>query len=160
MRIATIEELARRTAAVRSGLLMLACATLVAACGSAARAPASLPRPPAPITLSVLVGDSRVSISPASVGAGPIVFVVTNQSSRAQALAIVDSRGSTLASTAPINPQGTTRLSTDFPPGAYTIATAPQGRTDAQRSLPAVIRPARLRLGAERPNSDGQLLQP
>lgn len=146
MRIRTIGQLAL-------GALVLS------ACGSAGGHSASLPRPPNPVNLTVLVNDSRVSVSPRTVGAGPITFIVTNQASRAESLAI-SSGGSTLASTAPINPQGTTQVSVDFKPGRYTISTGPRGRNDAQRSKPASIRPASIHIGRERESSGNDLLQP
>jgi len=108
----------------------------------------------------VYVNDSRISVSPASVGAGPVVFTVTNQSSKAEALAISRSgQSSPIASTAPINPQGTTQLSVNFSPGDYTIATAARG-TDAQLTVAPAIRAASIRIGRERQSSSSQLLQP
>lgn len=138
-----------------------ACALAVSACGSAGgKSPTQL-RPPSPVSLSVYVNDSRVSVSPTSVGAGPVVFVVTNQASHAEALAISASGKSTpLASTAPINPQGTTQVSVTFKPGDYTIATAPHGTTDAQLSRPSPIQPASIHIGRERASSSNALLQP
>ena len=102
-------------------------ALVVSACGSAGGQSPSVARPPNPVNLTVYVNDSHVSVSPAHVGAGPITFIVTNQASHAEALAI-SKGGSTLASTAPINPQGTTQVSVDFKPGEYTIATGARGR--------------------------------
>ncbi len=146
MRIRTIGELAL-------GALVLS------ACGSAGGPSASLPRPPDPVNLTVFVNDSRVSVSPHTVGAGPITFIVTNQASRAESLAI-SRGGSTLASTAPINPQGTTQVSVDFKPGRYTISTGPRGRNDAQLSKQSSIRPASIHIGHERESSGNDLLQP
>jgi hypothetical protein len=99
-----------------------------------------------------------VSVSPAAVGAGPVVFVVTNQSSRSESLAVGDG-SRTLASTAPINPQGTTQVAVDLRPGTYTIATAPRG-TDAQQSQPSGIAGATIHVGRQRPSSSNQVLQP
>jgi hypothetical protein len=146
MRIRTIGQLAL-------GALVLS------ACGSAGGQSASLPRPPNPVNLTVFVNDSRVSVSPQTVGAGPITFIVTNQASRAESLAI-SRGGSTLASTAPINPQGTTQVSVDFKPGRYTISTGPRGRNDAQLSKQSSIRPASIHIGRERESSGNDLLQP
>ena len=89
-----------------------------------------------PIGLSVYVNDSRISVSPSSVGAGPVVFTVTNQATTAEALAISRPGAATaIARTAPINPDGTTQVSVDFRPGVYTIATARGGtRRAALRS--------------------------
>jgi hypothetical protein len=96
------------------------------------------------------------------VGAGPVIFVVTNQASHSEALAITRGPASShpLASTAPINPQGTTQVSVDFKPGDYTIATAAHGRTDAQLSRASSIAPASLHIGRKRANSSNSLLQP
>ncbi len=133
----------------------------VSACGSAGGGSPTTPTPPSAVNLAVYVNDSRVSVAPASVGAGPVVFVVTNQASYAESLAISASGNSQpLASTAPINPQGTTQVSVDFKPGDYTIATAPRGHTEAALSRPSPIRPASVHVGRARPSGDDQLLQP
>ena len=142
-----------------SVLVLPVCALVLSACGSAGGTAASLPRPPDPVNMTVFVNDARVSVSPRSVGAGPITFIVTNQASRAESLAI-SRGGSTLASTAPINPQGTTQVSVDFKPGIYTVATGPRGENDAQLSKQSSIRPASIHIGRERESSGGDLLQP
>jgi hypothetical protein len=134
-------------------------ALIVSACGSAGGKSASLPRPPNPVNLTVYVNDSRVSVSPAHLGAGPITFIVTNQASRAEELAI-SKGGSTLASTAPINPQGTTQVSVNFRPGNYTITTGTHGANDAQLSKQSAIRPASIHIGRERASSSNSVLQP
>jgi hypothetical protein len=138
-----------------------ACALVVTACGTAGGKSPTVLRPPTPINLTVYVNDSKVSVSPASVGAGPVVFIVTNQASQAEALAISKSgQAHPLASTAPINPQGTTQVSVNFRPGDYTIATASHGSTDAALSEPASIRSASIHIGRERQSSASSVLQP
>jgi hypothetical protein len=133
---------------------------LITACGSSGgRSPTKL-RPPSPVNLSVFVNDSRISVSPRSVGAGPVVFIVTNRASKAESLAISKSGAtSPLASTAPINPQGTTQVSVNFQPGQYTIATAPHGN-EAQLTEPGSVRSASIHIGRERPSASNQLLAP
>lgn len=133
----------------------------VSACGSVGGKSARASRPSTPVNLTVYVDDARVSVSPSSVGAGPVVFIVTNQASKAEALAISRS-GQTqpLASTAPINPQGTTQVAVDFRPGEYTISTAGHGATDAQATQASSIRSASIHIGHARTNSSDQLLQP
>ncbi|MGH2856645.1 MAG: hypothetical protein ACRDMJ_04085 [Solirubrobacteraceae bacterium] len=148
-----------------AGLLVIGAAAgfglVLSGCGGSGGRAAAVSRPASPINLAVYVNDRRVSVSPTSVGAGLVVFVVTNQASHAESLAISRAGASAaLASTAPINPQGTTQLSVDFTPGEYTIATAQRGRTEAQRSEPTSIRPAALHIGRARPSSDNELLQP
>jgi hypothetical protein len=133
----------------------------ISACGAAGGKSPTASRPPTPINLSVYVNDARVSVSPMSVGAGPVVFVVTNQATHAESLAISHSGESTpLASTAPINPQGTTQVAVDFKPGDYTIATAAHAKTDAALTRPSSIQPALIHIGRPRPSSSNDLLQP
>jgi hypothetical protein len=141
---------------------LAASALAVAACGSTGGKAASRAGQPTPVNLTVYVNDSRISISPEVVGAGPVIFIVTNQSSHSEALAITRGPASShpLASTAPINPQGTTQVSVDFKPGDYTISTAAHGRTDAQLSRPSSIAPASLHIGRRRASSSNSLLQP
>jgi hypothetical protein len=146
MRIRTIGQLAMT-------------ALIVSACGSAGGQSPSASRPANPVNLTVYVNDSHISVSPRRVGAGPMTFIVTNQASHAESLAI-SMDGSTLASTAPLNPQGTTQVSVNFRPGHYTIATGAHGKNDAELSKQASIRPASIHIGRERESSDNSVLQP
>ncbi len=133
----------------------------LSACGGASQKLVSQIRPPAPINLTVYVNDVRVSVSPAAVGAGPVVFIVTNQASQAESLTISRSGGSRpIASTAPINPLGATQVAVDFKPGNYTIATGAHAGTDATLAQPSLIRAASIHIGRERANSSGALLEP
>jgi hypothetical protein len=134
--------------------------TAVAGCGAAGGTAPTQPRPPSPINLTVYVNDSRISVSPSRVGAGPVVFIVTNQASKAEQLAVSrPGMSSPIASTAPINPQGTTQVSVNFRPGDYTIATQRHG-TDAELSRQPSIRSASIHIGRERANGSDNLLQP
>ena len=136
-------------------------ALALSACGSVGGKAASAPRPPTPVNLTVYVNDHRVSVSPASIGAGPVLFIVTNQSSKAETLSISRSGASQpLASTAPINPQGTTQIAVNFRPGDYTIGTGGQASTDAALTEQSPIRSAQVHIGRERQSSSDTLLQP
>jgi hypothetical protein len=122
---------------------------------------ANNPRPPTPINLSVYIDNSRVSVSPASAGAGPIVFVVTNQASQTESMTIQAPDGLHLANTGPINPQATALVTVDFmDPGAYTVATAKEARTEAARAIPSPIHPATIHIGPRRASASNALLQP
>jgi hypothetical protein len=123
---------------------------------------ANQPRPPAPINVTVYVNNHRVSVSPASVGAGPVVFIVTNQAGNAESLAIAASGSGSqqLADTGPINPQGTAEISVDFTPGTYTVSTGGNATTEAALSSAPGIQPASLRVGAARASASNQLLEP
>ena len=136
------------------------CAVGMSACGTTGGRLPTQSHPPTPVPLSVYVNDSRISVSPSSVGAGPVVFTVTNQASKAESLAISRSGGTAaIARTAPINPEGTTQVSVNFRPGLYTIKTARAG-TEAQLTERNSIRSALIRIGRKRPSSTNQLLQP
>jgi hypothetical protein len=143
--------------------MLLLVPAVLAGCGSGSHF-ANRPRPPSPVNLSVYINDQRISVSPSSVGAGPVDFIVTNQSSTAESLTVLPagaSAGPPLADTGPISPQGTAQVTVNFnTPGAYTVAIAPRGLTQAAAATPTGIRPALLQIGAPRPSASNQLLQP
>ena len=134
-------------------------AVAATACGSSGGQSAALTRPPSPVNLSVYIGTARVSVSPRLVGAGPIIFVVTNQARQSETLAI-SHRSHTLATTAPINPQGTTQVTVDVGRGTYAVTATPRGVSDAQRSQASPITGALIHVGRPRPSSSDQVLQP
>jgi hypothetical protein len=139
---------------------IVAVALLAAGCGGGAHF-ANNARPPTPVDSTVYINDSRVSVSPNSVGGGPVVFTITNQASRTVTVIFQPSGGgSALASSAPINPQTTTEVTVDFTKGEYTVGTSNQGGSQAASATPSSIQPATLHIGPERPNSNGALLQP
>jgi hypothetical protein len=147
----------------RTTIGILAAGTLAfTGCGNSTTF-ANKPRPPVPVDLTVYVNNVRVSVSPSSVGAGPVIFIVTNQSTQAQRLTIVPAGASAtqpLADTGPINPQATTQVTVDFQPGDYTVTTGGSGGTDATIATATPIQPAALHIGQPRPNSNSVLLQP
>ncbi len=138
---------------------LTATALVVAGCGNTARY-ANQPPQALPVNLTVYISPSRVSVSPASVGAGPVVVEVTNQSNQAESLSVAPAAGGgTLASTGPINPQATAQVALNVARGEYEISTA-TGGSDAAQSQPHAIAPARVQVGAPRPGSRGVLLTP
>ncbi len=152
------KDAARAVRPLRWTIVILAGSVLaVSACGSTASG-VTTPRPPAPVNMTVYIDNSRVSVSPPSVGAGPVAFVITNQASQAESLSILrdgSSAGQSLADTGPINPQGTSQVTVDFSsPGTYSVAT---GGGDPGS---AAIRAAQIHIGSKRSSSDNQLLQP
>ncbi len=139
-------------------LILGCCAVTAAGCGSSDTF-ANNPRPPIPINLTVYINDARVSVSPNSVGAGPIVFIVTNQASRAETLQIL-SGGQPLAATGPINPQATASVKVTVPQGQYTMSTGNGGTTDAALATASTIQSAHLHIGPARPSAKNEVLQP
>lgn len=124
----------------------------LAACGNEVESYENNPRPPAPINVAAYISPDRVSASPASFGAGPIVVVVTNQSSDSQE-ATFEGEGSGTSdvqqSTGPINPGDTGELKVFVDPGSYTL-----------RTSNGSIAPATVTVGAERESAQDKVLQP
>jgi hypothetical protein len=144
------------------GMLVLA-AGAVAGCGGGSHF-ANQPRPAPPVNLTVYISDQRVSISPSSVGAGPVELIVTNQASNAESLTLLPAGAATaqpLADTGPISPQGAAQVTINLnAPGDYTVAIASRGSTEAATTTPAGIRAALLHVGHARRSASNQLLQP
>ncbi len=144
----------------RTMMGLVAVTTLaLSACGGSTKY-VNKPKPALPINLTVYIGDSKVSVSPTAVGAGPVTFEVTNQSSKAQSFVISSSAGS-LASTGPINPQGAAQVSVNLSqPGTYTVSTGNAPSTDASLNGPSAPQSATVRVGSARPPAGGTLLYP
>jgi hypothetical protein len=145
-------------------MFALTASVAVSGCGGSSQHFANLARPAAPVNLTVYVNDQRVSVSPSSVGAGPVVFIITNQASDAESLTVSSSGGSSsqpLADTGPISPQGTAQLTVDLKsPGDYTVAIAPNSSTEAAAATPTGIQSALVHVGNPRPGSNNELNQP
>jgi len=77
----------RAIASLAAGVVALA----AAGCGTSERH-ANRNRPPLPINLAVYVSGSSVSVSPAKLGAGPVVLVATNQTDQPHSLTLVEDR--------------------------------------------------------------------
>jgi hypothetical protein len=142
----------RRTAALAS--LAVAAGLAAGGCGSSSADYKNDSRPPAPIVVTGYVDDQRVSVSPRSMGAGPISLIVTNQTSTAQRVTLESANATGTGPglkqvTAPISPRDTATLKVDVKPGSYTVHVA----GDA-------IRAARLQVGPERASAQNDLLQP
>ena len=125
----------------------------VAGCGSGSDY-ANNPRPPAPINVTAAITNSKVSVSPQRFGAGPIVLVISNQSSSAQEVTfetaeLGSSQPGRMFSTTPINPRGTATLKVDVRRGIWKLGTKDGG-----------IRAAALSVGRQRASAQNDLLQP
>jgi hypothetical protein len=145
---------------IRTIVICAVTALGVSACGSAGSKSASLATAPSPVVLSALVGSAQVSVSPARVGAGPVLLTVTNQGRHA-AVVTLSRSGHPLARTAPINPQGVTQIKVDLRRGTYRVALArTQARTDAQKSRSMPVTGAMVTVGRRRSGGGSALLTP
>ena len=137
-------------------MAVIAAAAGLAGCGGAAHF-ADKSRPATPVNLSVYVNDRRVSVSPASVGAGPVIFLVSNGAAKTELVTIRPaSGGGSTASTGPINPGTSAQVQADLSTGSYTVSTSPAGGAVGGRA----IKPATLKIGKARPNGNNAVLQP
>ncbi len=145
---------------VWSIVILVAVASALAGCGSSGGTAVSRAGPPNPLSVSVLITNSRVVASPARFGAGPVLFTVTNQASRARTLQIFRGRGRLrVADTAPLNPQGSTQVSLVFNQGRYTLSAGSRARSDAQLGAPQT-QPLTIVVGRTRRSSGSTLLTP
>lgn len=110
-------------------------------------------RPPEPINVTANVSNSRVSVSPDAFGAGPIVLIITNQTTRRQDITLetsaLNGKPGIKQSTS-ITPQGgTAQLQVDVTEGNYQL------KVDD-----SAVTPATIAVGGKRGSSQSELLQP
>ncbi len=139
-------------------VIVVAGALALAGCGGSGGTAASRLAPPNPLGVSVVITSARVVASPASFGAGPVLFTVTNQARASQSLRINRRHGPRVADTAPLNPQGSTQVSVIFRTGRYTLSAGSRGRGRAR--LGRRIHPQTIVVGRRRPSSGSTLLSP
>jgi len=135
----------------RDVALLLAGAILVTGCGSGSHFK-DKPRPPVPVQLTGVVTDRGVQISPHRVGAGPVILIVSNQTSGPHTVTL-EGNGST-DTVGPINPMGTGKLQQTLSPGSYTVKA---GSTQASSFE---IPPGKVTVTKARQNSSSDLLLP
>jgi hypothetical protein len=112
------------------------------------------PRPPSPINVTAAIDGSRVRVSPGTFGAGPVVFIISNQSGAAQKVTFETdelgaAHGGIRASTGTIGPRSTGQLKVDAPEGSYTLSASGGD-----------ITPASVEVSKRRRSSQNDLLLP
>ena len=133
--------------------LALTALLMLAGCGSSEQR-LNVPRPAPPVTMTAAVHDDLVRISPSTVGAGMITFVVANQSGRAQRVTVeTDELGGTRGgntATSPVIPAHSTgRVTIKVREGKYSVHVADDS-----------VRAARLIVGPPRKSGQNRLLLP
>jgi hypothetical protein len=128
-------------------------ATLAAGCGESERRTNDL-RPAPLVNMTAAVQDDVIRVSPRTVGAGQIVLIVSNQSSRPQRVTFATdelggTRGGRTASTPVIPARSTGRLKIDAREGRYSVSV----KDDA-------IRAARVFVGPPRKSGQDDVLLP
>ncbi len=139
----------RTIAAALTGVALLA-----AGCGENEQHANDL-RPASPIVVNASITPTRISVSPARVGAGPLSLVVANVTGSAQTVTLesADAPGTggpgTTTSTPAIEPAGTATLKTSVDPGRYSV------RVEGDDIAPGAIE-----VGPPRESSQNDILLP
>jgi hypothetical protein len=136
---------------IRAGTLLVGSAVAVgglSGCGGDDHY-ANKPRPPVPIQLTGVITNSRVTVSPDRVGAGPVIITVSNQTQRSHTIILEgeDSRDTV----GPVNPLDTARIQQTLAQGSYEV------RAGSSEAMPKEIRPAKLVIGPPRASSSGDV---
>jgi hypothetical protein len=110
------------------------------------------PRPPVPIGLSGVIQENKVTVSPARLGAGPVLITISNQTRRARTITLEG--GSIIQREGPIEPGDTATIQRTLKPGSYEV------RAGSETAVRKEIVPATLDIGNERRDSNNDLLLP
>ena len=132
--------------------LAVAIAALSAAAGCGDEDFANNPRPPAPVGLTGVIQDDKVTVSPAKVGAGQVTITISNQTPGPKSITLEG--GGTTETVGPVGPLDTAEITRTLQPGSYEV------RAGSERAVRKAIAPAVLDIGQERQNSSGDLLLP
>jgi|SRR5919106_688100 hypothetical protein len=129
---------------------VLAAGLVVAGCGGEDFA--NNPRPPVPVELTGVIQPDAVTVSPARIGAGPVLITMSNQTRTA--ITITLDGTSVRDRVGPVPPLDTATIQRTLEPGRYEV------RAGSDVALPREIRPAELEIGRERRSSSSDLLLP
>ena len=128
----------------------LCCGISACGCGSDY---ANKPRPATPINVTAAISTKKLSISPKTFGAGPIVLIISNQTGQPQTVTLQtqelggDKPGIKQTSN-PIDPHGTGTMKVDVRTGTYEV------------SAKGGVKAASVEVGADRSSAQNELLEP
>ena len=109
-------------------------------------------RAPVREALTGVIQDDSVTVSPSKIGAGPVEITISNQTKADHTVtlegeSIVERQG-------PVAPGDTLTIQKTLTQGSYEV------KAGSEKAVPREIRPAVLRIGKERKNSNNDLLLP
>ena len=133
-----------------SALLLVGAAGLVAACGEDDFE--NKPRPAAAITLTGVIQDRGVTISPRREGAGPFLISISNQTDESHTVTLEGE--SVKEEVGPVQPRDTAEIQKTLAPGTYEV------RAGSPEATSEEIPPATITIGPERASSNDRLLRP
>ena len=137
----------RRAASLVAGTL---CVVALAGCGDDDFK--NKPRPAAALELTGVIQKDKVTVSPSSFGAGPVLLTISNQTKEAHTVTL---EGESLRErVGPINPLDTATIQANVESGTYEV------RAGSSQAVVEEIQPAELDVGESRGDSNDQLLLP
>ena len=137
----------RRAASLVAGTL---CVVALASCGDDDFK--NNPRPAAALELTGVIQKDKVTVSPNSFGAGPVLLTISNQTKEAHTVTL---EGESLRErVGPINPLDTATIQANVESGTYEV------RAGSSQAVVEEIEPAQLDVGESRGDSNDQLLLP
>jgi hypothetical protein len=144
------------TRRIRAGTFLVLCATglALAACGEDDFE--NDPRPAVPKQLTGVITPQKVTVSPSTLGAGPVVITVSNQDEDAHTVTLesADGGGTIREQVGPINPLDTATLQRTLTTGSYTVSAG------SEAAVAREVKPATLTIGKDRKSGSGELLLP
>ena len=109
-------------------------------------------RAPIRVALTGEIQDDAVTVSPSKVGAGPVEITISNQTDAVHSITL---EGDSITEReGPVAPGDTTTIQKTLAPGSYQV------KAGSTQAVVKEIRPAVLRIGKERQNSNNDLLLP
>ena len=109
-------------------------------------------RAPVRLALTGVIQDDSVTVSPSKVGAGPVEITISNQTDSPRTLTLEGE--SIVERHAEVAPGATATIQRTLKPGSYEV------KAGSAKAVTQEIRPAVLRIGRERGNSNNELLLP
>lgn len=110
------------------------------------------PRPPVSIDLTGVIQSDKVTVSPATVGAGPVAITIANQTDDPHTIQLTG--GSIDTTVGPVAPADTATIRRTLERGDYEV------RAGSETAVPREIKPATLTVGAERRSGSEDLQLP
>lgn len=143
------------TRGIRAGVLGATCAAALLLAGCGEDDFENEPRPPTPVQLTGVITEEKVTISPDTLGAGPVVITVSNQTEQPHTITLESEDGGTIREqSSPINPLDTATIQRTLEPGEYTV------KAGSEEAVKREIAPATLTIGDERKSGSDDLLLP
>ncbi|MET0513035.1 MAG: hypothetical protein ABW135_15285 [Thermoleophilaceae bacterium] len=110
------------------------------------------PRPPLPVSLTGVIHEDKVTVSPSKLGAGQVTITISNQTAGPKTITLEGE--SITQQVGPVEPLDTGKITRTLDPGSYEV------RAGSEKAVRKEITPATLDIGKERESSSGDLMLP